>query len=268
MVTTRLRRGFTLVELLVVIAIIGILIGLLLPAINAAREAGRRAACSNKVKQIGLGFQNYASTFNNTFPASAQLIKTFCDVYDVPSGRLQLPGEAALVHGVRHHVQGAAAIVRHVEPRVLKAAATPIGNGTGNAATALANAINTSMKEFVCPSNANNLFQDPTATPPTGAFTNYKAVGASTEKSLIMATNSNSSGTAPYGTPTVPPRWLDLPRQRQPRRRHRRRAVAHDVHHRDHRRLCQPLGAGNGVYLDRSAGCFRPDGYDAHPVHL
>ena len=54
MVTTRSRRGFTLVELLVVIAIIGILIGLLLPAINAAREAGRRASCMNKVKQLGL----------------------------------------------------------------------------------------------------------------------------------------------------------------------------------------------------------------------
>ncbi len=72
MVTTRSKRGFTLVELLVVIAIIGILIGLLLPAINAAREAGRKAACLNKVKQVGLGFQNYATTYNNTFPASAQ----------------------------------------------------------------------------------------------------------------------------------------------------------------------------------------------------
>lgn len=62
-------RGFTLVELLVVMSIIAVLIAMLLPAVNVAREAGRRTTCGNNIRNLGLALNNYHQS-HRIFPPS------------------------------------------------------------------------------------------------------------------------------------------------------------------------------------------------------
>jgi prepilin-type N-terminal cleavage/methylation domain-containing protein/prepilin-type processing-associated H-X9-DG protein len=82
---TRNRAAFTLVEMLVVITIIGVLIALLLPAVNAAREAGRRAKCVNNQKEVALAIINFDLT-------KKRLPGVVSRVRDEPNGPITVSG--------------------------------------------------------------------------------------------------------------------------------------------------------------------------------
>ena len=249
MVTTRSKRGFTLVELLVVIAIIGILIGLLLPAIHAAREAGRKAACMNKVKQIGLGFHNYASTLTTLSRPRPTLTSSGAR----HGGGLQLPGQAPVVHGVRHDVQEVPAVVgsaapRH-PPRVVSWRSRRGYRQRHRAHRALERLEHLDARVRL-PSNGNQPYQ--IANPQGRRFYELQGDGGLLRSKPGVCRKSKRHETL-WKQRHHPSGWRDLPGHRQSLRPNSGRKVPHHLHHRDHRRQEEPLGVRCGVYLDRSA---------------
>lgn len=144
------RRGVTLVELLVVISIVGLLIALLLPAVQAAREAARRAQCGNNLRQMGLALHGYHETYDSFPPCITSVFdsttKSFYAGLFSPHVRL-LP---YLDHAVLYHAVNFEVGTYPVE--VLMYAANGPVQDAANAMNSTA--IGTKMAVFLCPSDA------------------------------------------------------------------------------------------------------------------
>jgi prepilin-type N-terminal cleavage/methylation domain-containing protein/prepilin-type processing-associated H-X9-DG protein len=94
--TPRRRRGFTLIELLVVISIIGILVGLLLPAINSAREAGRRAQCQSNMHNLTLAMLGFVNK-SNVFPPAGEFCEDNTTLTQLTSGNPPDPTQSVIL---------------------------------------------------------------------------------------------------------------------------------------------------------------------------
>ena len=143
---------------------------------KAAHDLRVAAAILNKSHQIGLAFQNYASTFSNAYPPSASLTKN-------PNGNTQAVGGWSFL--VR--------FLPFMEYDALYKTLPADGDPEDSSNQAIVTTVNRQMTEFVCPSSPRT-----SSRPQSVGITNYKTMGATTRGSLVMVVNSQA--TPPYGT--------------------------------------------------------------------
>ena len=160
------RRGFTLIELLVVISIIAVLIALLLPAVQSAREAARRAQCTNNLRQLGLAAQNYHSSVN--------VVPALC-MY--PGG--QFNQTAASNNGVGYSASWVVALLPYIEQNVLFTAynfsAPATVNSAGTAGFENTTVTYAQLSTLLCPSES--ILDRPSYTATTNYVGNYGGPG-------------------------------------------------------------------------------------------
>jgi prepilin-type N-terminal cleavage/methylation domain-containing protein/prepilin-type processing-associated H-X9-DG protein len=180
----RRRPGFTLVELLVVIAIIGILIALLLPAVQAARDAARRSACTNNMRQIALALHNYHDS-KKIFPSATYAYKACNHVPPTRAGDTRTLNATGWVSVLPFLEVGQIATQYDYD----QAASTAITNQNTNPGAIQGDPVTTSrngeivatkLSVFLCPSDPSDPFQPAgglygikTGSPLRGARTNY-----------------------------------------------------------------------------------------------
>ena len=185
------KNGLTLIEVLVIIVVIGLLIAFCLPAVETAREAARRAACVNNMKQIGLACHNYHDA-NKRLPGSARLIGK--------NEPYSAGGWSVFVHLLPMMEYGSIydGTFAHCSLKVPDVMTNPLFPLIGTD-TDITNCRDTIIPELTCPSNPNKLQINPSATAAGEkiALTNYKAIGATCMESLALCTDSSLQ--PPYG---------------------------------------------------------------------
>jgi prepilin-type N-terminal cleavage/methylation domain-containing protein len=172
MTRKQFQRGFSLMELLVIIAILGIVIAMLLPAVQAARESARRAACMNNLAKLGRAFFNHEAA-KRQFPMASTVTR-------------DAAGKITAVDGWSFTVM----LLPYLEQATLFESldiknGRPLVERPGAKDTPHATVLALSLPEFRCPSFGGEPFADPLTK--KEALTNYKAMGATHVESLTVA---------------------------------------------------------------------------------
>ncbi len=188
------RRGFTLIELLVVLAIIALLMAFLLPAVQQARESGRRISCANNLKQIGLALASYQSTHGYYPP----------DINGLQAWMHAEPGKPIIAQWY----SPLAKMLAHLDQPALFASINfdaetfYTGPGGGAVHPVNATAFATQVDTFLCPSDGSPF--------PESAGNNYRGnLGVGAGFSILSQGLDSANGFFTYPPPIGPTAFVD-----------------------------------------------------------